>query len=195
MLLWPQRLKNWELRERKKARDYAKESEREDERRREMVRAHWAPTDVYRDVLLRLNTSMHTYSFNKPEELVIMSWTESVIKKEFHNSLDVQFTNETCFINVILHDWKASLNMHMSLCCQDGMDGLIFFFCTHGFINQTIKFVSRQTYFPKGVFSTVLCVFRWKRANVSKSFWKTTMMTEMTPSITGEQRKKIGTCC
>lgn len=32
-----QRLKNWELRERKKARDYAKEMEREDERRREMV--------------------------------------------------------------------------------------------------------------------------------------------------------------
>lgn len=36
--LLPQRLKNWELRERKKARDYAKDSEREDERRREMVR-------------------------------------------------------------------------------------------------------------------------------------------------------------
>lgn len=33
-----QRLKNWELRERKKARDYAKESERDDERRRETVR-------------------------------------------------------------------------------------------------------------------------------------------------------------
>lgn len=40
MQLWPQRLKNWELRERKKARDYAKDSEREDERRREMVRRH-----------------------------------------------------------------------------------------------------------------------------------------------------------
>lgn len=33
-----QRLKNWELRERKKARDYAKETERDDERRRETVR-------------------------------------------------------------------------------------------------------------------------------------------------------------
>lgn len=31
------RLKNWEIRERKKARDYSKETEREDERRREMV--------------------------------------------------------------------------------------------------------------------------------------------------------------
>lgn len=31
------RLKNWEIRERKKARDYSKEAEREDERRREMV--------------------------------------------------------------------------------------------------------------------------------------------------------------
>lgn len=31
------RLKNWEIRERKKARDYSKEMEREDERRREMV--------------------------------------------------------------------------------------------------------------------------------------------------------------
>lgn len=40
LLLWQQRLKNWELRERKKARDYVKEFEREDERRREMVRAH-----------------------------------------------------------------------------------------------------------------------------------------------------------
>lgn len=40
-----QRLKNWELRERKKARDYAKDTEREDERRREMVRG-------LRDVLL-----------------------------------------------------------------------------------------------------------------------------------------------
>lgn len=38
--LRPQRLKNWELRERKKARDYAKDSEREAERRREMVRLH-----------------------------------------------------------------------------------------------------------------------------------------------------------
>ncbi|XP_032440509.1 RNA-binding protein 25b isoform X1 [Xiphophorus hellerii] len=35
---YQERLKNWELRERKKARDYAKESEREDERRREMVK-------------------------------------------------------------------------------------------------------------------------------------------------------------
>lgn len=34
------RLKNWEIRERKKARDYSKETEREDERRREMVNAH-----------------------------------------------------------------------------------------------------------------------------------------------------------
>lgn len=33
-----QRLKNWELRERKKARDYSKETEREEERRREMVK-------------------------------------------------------------------------------------------------------------------------------------------------------------
>lgn len=33
-----QRLKNWELRERKKARDYSKEMEREEERRREMVK-------------------------------------------------------------------------------------------------------------------------------------------------------------
>lgn len=31
------RLKNWEIRERKKAREYNKENEREDERRREMV--------------------------------------------------------------------------------------------------------------------------------------------------------------
>lgn len=31
------RLKNWEIRERKKSRDYSKETEREDERRREMV--------------------------------------------------------------------------------------------------------------------------------------------------------------
>lgn len=41
VLLWScflQRLKNWELRERKKSRDYAKDTEREDERRREMVR-------------------------------------------------------------------------------------------------------------------------------------------------------------
>ncbi|KAM8831924.1 RNA-binding protein 25b [Spinachia spinachia] len=35
---YQERLKNWELRERKKARDYAKEAEREDERRREMVK-------------------------------------------------------------------------------------------------------------------------------------------------------------
>ncbi|XP_019953118.2 RNA-binding protein 25b [Paralichthys olivaceus] len=35
---YQERLKNWELRERKKARDYAKETEREDERRREMVK-------------------------------------------------------------------------------------------------------------------------------------------------------------
>jgi len=33
----PQRLKNWEIRERKKARDYGKETEREEERRRETV--------------------------------------------------------------------------------------------------------------------------------------------------------------
>lgn len=33
-----QRLKNWEIRERKKARDYSKETERDDERRREMVK-------------------------------------------------------------------------------------------------------------------------------------------------------------
>ncbi len=33
-----QRLKNWEIRERKKARDYSKETEREEERHREMVR-------------------------------------------------------------------------------------------------------------------------------------------------------------
>lgn len=32
------RLKNWEIRERKKSRDYSKETEREDERRRETVR-------------------------------------------------------------------------------------------------------------------------------------------------------------
>lgn len=32
-----QRLKNWEIRERKKSRDYEKETEREEERRREMV--------------------------------------------------------------------------------------------------------------------------------------------------------------
>lgn len=32
------RLKNWEIRERKKSRDYSKETERDDERRREMVR-------------------------------------------------------------------------------------------------------------------------------------------------------------
>lgn len=38
ILYLSQRLKNWELRERKKARDYAKDTEREDERRREMVR-------------------------------------------------------------------------------------------------------------------------------------------------------------
>ncbi|KAK5604496.1 putative RNA-binding protein 25 [Crenichthys baileyi] len=35
---YQERLKNWELRERKRARDYAKEAEREDERRREMVK-------------------------------------------------------------------------------------------------------------------------------------------------------------
>lgn len=35
---YQERLKNWELRERKKARDHAKETEREDERRREMVK-------------------------------------------------------------------------------------------------------------------------------------------------------------
>ncbi|KAF3850050.1 hypothetical protein F7725_019769 [Dissostichus mawsoni] len=35
---YQERLKNWELRERKKARDYAKEAERDDERRREMVK-------------------------------------------------------------------------------------------------------------------------------------------------------------
>uniref|UniRef100_A0A3Q3F2N9 RNA-binding protein 25 n=1 Tax=Labrus bergylta TaxID=56723 RepID=A0A3Q3F2N9_9LABR len=35
---YQERLKNWELRERKKARDYSKESERDDERRREMVK-------------------------------------------------------------------------------------------------------------------------------------------------------------
>lgn len=33
-----QRLKNWEIRERKKSREYEKEAEREEERRREMVR-------------------------------------------------------------------------------------------------------------------------------------------------------------
>ena len=38
-LLSPQRLKNWEIRERKKARDYSKETERDDERRRETVNA------------------------------------------------------------------------------------------------------------------------------------------------------------
>ena len=32
-----QRLKNWEIRERKKARDYSKDAEREGERRRDMV--------------------------------------------------------------------------------------------------------------------------------------------------------------
>lgn len=36
--MWFQRLKNWEIRERKKAREYEKEAEREEERRREMVR-------------------------------------------------------------------------------------------------------------------------------------------------------------
>ncbi|XP_033504244.1 RNA-binding protein 25b isoform X2 [Epinephelus lanceolatus] len=35
---YQERLKNWELRERKKARDYSKDAEREDERRREMVK-------------------------------------------------------------------------------------------------------------------------------------------------------------
>lgn len=35
---YQERLKNWELRERKKARDYAKDSEREDERRRDMMK-------------------------------------------------------------------------------------------------------------------------------------------------------------
>ncbi|XP_061078294.1 RNA-binding protein 25 isoform X2 [Conger conger] len=35
---YQERLKNWEIRERKKARDYAKESEREEERRREMAK-------------------------------------------------------------------------------------------------------------------------------------------------------------
>lgn len=50
--LLPQRLKNWELRERKKARDYAKDSEREDERRREMVRGHQINADVHRRVSL-----------------------------------------------------------------------------------------------------------------------------------------------
>ncbi|XP_015224533.1 PREDICTED: RNA-binding protein 25 [Cyprinodon variegatus] len=35
---YQERLKNWELRERKRARDYAKEAERDDERRREMVK-------------------------------------------------------------------------------------------------------------------------------------------------------------
>lgn len=53
--LQPQRLKNWELRERKKARDYAKDSEREDERRREMVRWHqintWQRSPIYLQVL------------------------------------------------------------------------------------------------------------------------------------------------
>ena len=33
----PQRLKNWEIRERKKARDYSKETERDEERRKETV--------------------------------------------------------------------------------------------------------------------------------------------------------------
>lgn len=37
-IIWFQRLKNWEIRERKKAREYEKEAEREEERRREMVR-------------------------------------------------------------------------------------------------------------------------------------------------------------
>ncbi|KAK6295379.1 hypothetical protein J4Q44_G00346050 [Coregonus suidteri] len=35
---YQERLKNWEIRERKKARDYSKESEREEERRREMTK-------------------------------------------------------------------------------------------------------------------------------------------------------------
>lgn len=35
---YQERLKNWEIRERKKARDYSKETEREDERRREMMK-------------------------------------------------------------------------------------------------------------------------------------------------------------
>eukprot|EP00064_Thunnus_orientalis_P020029 superscaffoldBa00005299_g20160 len=35
---YQERLKNWEIRERKKARDYSKEMEREDERRREMMK-------------------------------------------------------------------------------------------------------------------------------------------------------------
>ncbi|KAM9356190.1 RNA-binding protein 25 [Pholidichthys leucotaenia] len=35
---YQERLKNWEIRERKKARDYSKEAEREDERRREMMK-------------------------------------------------------------------------------------------------------------------------------------------------------------
>lgn len=49
---WPQRLKNWELRERKKARDYAKDTERENERRRDMVRGHKLNSVVHRRVPL-----------------------------------------------------------------------------------------------------------------------------------------------
>lgn len=37
-LCFSQRLKNWEIRERKKARDYSKEAEREEEKHREMVK-------------------------------------------------------------------------------------------------------------------------------------------------------------
>lgn len=51
LLFCQQRLKNWELRERKKARDYAKDMEREDERRRETVRGRYicsAPIDLLR---------------------------------------------------------------------------------------------------------------------------------------------------
>lgn len=34
------RLKNWEIRERKKSRDYSKDAERDDDRRREVVSVH-----------------------------------------------------------------------------------------------------------------------------------------------------------
>ncbi|TKS87112.1 RNA-binding protein 25 [Collichthys lucidus] len=44
---YQERLKNWEIRERKKARDYSKETEREDERRREMVKHLTADQSYY----------------------------------------------------------------------------------------------------------------------------------------------------
>lgn len=60
-----QRLKNWEIRERKKSREYEKEAEREEERRREMVRLI---------VLLVIFPALFSYSHLEWSILLLCLW-------------------------------------------------------------------------------------------------------------------------